>query len=142
MVVEPAEPTAGVDGLPVDSAAMSAFSGIDRLDQIRIWDGITALPVEGERTTLAVIDLEAGSAVPEHRHDNEQLGVLIRGSLHFRIGSETRDVGPGDTWSIPSGVPHQVTAGPGGALVVECFTPARGDWAALERAAERPPPRF
>jgi len=121
---------------------MSAFSGLDRLEQIRIWEGITALPVDGERTTLAVIELTAGSAVPEHRHDNEQLGVLIRGSLLFRIGTETRDVGPGDTWSIPSGMPHQVTAGPAGALAVECFTPARGDWAALERASERPPPRF
>jgi len=68
--------------------------------------------------------------------------VLIRGSLHFRIAGETRDVGPGDTWSIPSGVPHQVTAGPGGALAVECFTPARGDWSALQRMSGRPAPRL
>jgi len=121
---------------------MSAFGGVDRLEQIRIWDGITAQAVEGDRTTLAVIDLEPGSTVPEHRHDNEQLGVLIRGSMQFRIGSETRDVGPGDTWRILSGVPHQVTAGPNGALAVECFTPARGDWAALERVAGRPAPRL
>jgi quercetin dioxygenase-like cupin family protein len=121
---------------------MSAFSSLERLEQVRIWDGITAYPVEGERTTLAVVELEPGSAVPEHRHDNEQLGVLIRGSLHFRIAGETRDVGPGDTWSIPSGVPHQVTAGPGGALAVECFTPARGDWSALQRMSGRPAPRL
>jgi quercetin dioxygenase-like cupin family protein len=121
---------------------MSSFSGLDRLEQIRIWDGITALAVDGERTTLAVIELEPGSAVPEHRHDNEQLGVLVRGSLQFRIGSERRDVAPGDTWRILSGVPHQVTAGPNGALAVECFTPARGDWAGLERLADRPAPRI
>jgi unsaturated pyranuronate lyase len=121
---------------------MSSFSGLDRLEQIRIWDGITALAVDGERTTLAVIELEPGSAVPEHRHDNEQLGVLVRGSLQFRIGSERRDVAPGGTWRILSGVPHQVTAGPNGALAVECFTPARGDWAGLERLAGRPAPRI
>ena len=121
---------------------MSAFSGLDRLEQIRIWDGITAQAVDGERTTLAVIDLEPGSAVPEHRHDNEQLGVLIRGSMQFRIGAESRDVGPGDTWRIPGGVPHQVTAGPDGALAVECFTPMRADWAAFARADDRPAPRL
>jgi len=121
---------------------MSAFSGTDRLEQIRIWDGITAQAIEGERTTLAIIELEPGSAVPEHRHDNEQLGVLIRGSLHFRIGGETHDVGPGDTWRITSGVPHEVTAGQSGALAVECFTPARDDWAALERLDGRPAPRL
>ena len=38
--------------------------------------------------------------MPEHRHDNEQLGVLIRGSMRFRIGDETRDLTPGDTWRV------------------------------------------
>jgi quercetin dioxygenase-like cupin family protein len=121
---------------------MSTFAGIDRLPHIRIWDGITAQAVEGDRATLAVVNLEPGSTVPEHRHDNEQLGVLIRGSMHFRIGAETMDVGPGDTWRILSGVPHQVTAGPNGALAVECFTPARDDWARLERDDRRPPPQL
>ena len=121
---------------------MSMFSGIDRLDHLRIWDGVTAQAVEGDRTTLAVIELEAGSVVPEHRHGNEQLGVLVRGSMRFRIADEIRDVTPGDTWRILGDVPHEVTAGPDGALAVECFTPARGDWTALERLEGRPPPRL
>ena len=124
---------------PVDSRPMSAFEGIAGLPHVRIWDGITAHAVDGDRTTLAVIELEPGSAVPEHRHDNEQLGVLIRGSMQFRVGGESRNVGPGDTWRILSGVPHEVTAGPDGALAVECFTPARADWAALQRAEGSPP---
>jgi len=119
---------------------MSAFGGIDRIEHIRIWDGVTVQAVEGDRTTLAVVDLEPSANVPEHRHDNEQLGVLIRGAMRFRVGDETRDVGPGDTWRILSQVPHEVTAGPEGALAIECFTPMRGDWAALERLAGRPAP--
>ena len=121
---------------------MSAFGGIDRLEHLRIWDGVTAQAVEGERTTLAVIDLEPGSAVPEHSHENEQLGVLIRGSMRFRVGEETRELGPGDTWRIPGHVPHEVTAGPDGALAVECFAPARDDWAGLDRLHGRPAPRL
>ena len=121
---------------------MSAFGGIDRLEHLRIWDGVTAQAVEGDRTTLAVIDLEPGSAVPEHSHENEQLGVLIRGSMRFRVGEETRELGPGDTWRIPGHVPHEVTAGSDGAVAVECFTPARDDWAGLERLEARPAPRL
>jgi unsaturated pyranuronate lyase len=121
---------------------VSGFSGIDRLDHLRIWDGVTAQAVEGERTTLAIVELEPSSTVPEHRHANEQLGVLVRGSMRFRIADETRELGPGDTWRIPGGVPHEVAAGPQGALAVECFTPARDDWAALERLAGRPAPRL
>jgi quercetin dioxygenase-like cupin family protein len=121
---------------------MSAFGGIDRLEHLRIWDGVTAQAVEGERTTLAVVDLEPESSVPEHSHENEQLGVLIRGSMRFRVGEETREVGPGDTWRILGHVPHEVTAGPDGALAIECFTPARDDWAGLERLDDRPAPRL
>jgi len=121
---------------------MSAFGGIDRLEHIRIWGGVTVQAVEGDRTTLAVVDLEPGANVPEHRHDNEQLGVLIRGAMHFRVGDETRDLAPGDTWRILSNVPHEVTAGPEGALAIECFTPVRGDWATLERDEDRAAPRL
>ena len=121
---------------------MSAFDGIGRLEHLRVWDGVTAQAVEGERTTLAVVDLEPGSSVPEHRHENEQLGILIRGSMRFRIDGETRDLTAGDTWRILGDVPHSVTAGPEGALAVECFTPARADWADLERLAGRPSPRL
>jgi quercetin dioxygenase-like cupin family protein len=121
---------------------MSAFDGIDQLDHLRIWNGVSAQAVEGERMTLAVIELEPGSAVPEHSHANEQLGVLVRGSMHFRAGEETRELGPGDTWRIRSHVPHEVTAGPDGALAVECFAPARDDWAGLARLEGRPAPRL
>jgi quercetin dioxygenase-like cupin family protein len=121
---------------------MSAFGGIDRLEHLRIWDGVTAQAVEGERTTLAVVDLEPESSVPEHSHENEQLGVLIRGSMRFRVGDETREVGPGDTWRILGHVPHEVTAGPDGALAIESFTPVRDDWAGLERLDDRPAPRL
>jgi quercetin dioxygenase-like cupin family protein len=121
---------------------MSNFGGMEQLEHIRIWDGVTVQAVEGDRTTLAVVDLEAGATVPEHRHDNEQLGVLIRGAMQFRIGEEMRDLRPGDTWRILSEVPHEVTAGPEGALAIECFTPVRDDWAALERLAGRSAPRL
>lgn len=121
---------------------MSSFGSIDRLRAIRIWDGIVAQAVEGERTTLAIIELEPNTAVPEHSHDNEQLGVCLTGSMRFRIGEERRDVGPGDTWRIRSGVPHEVVAGAGGALAVECFTPVRVDWAALEHLDGHRPQRW
>jgi quercetin dioxygenase-like cupin family protein len=121
---------------------MSAFGGTDRHEHLRIWDGVTVQAIEGDRTTLAIVDLEPNSTVPEHHHDNEQLGILVRGTMRFRIADETRDLVPGDTWRILSHTPHEVTAGPEGALAVESFTPARADWAGLERLADRPAPRL
>jgi unsaturated pyranuronate lyase len=121
---------------------VSAFGGIDRHEHLRIWDGVTAQAVEGDRTTLAIVDLEPNSTVPEHHHDNEQLGILVRGGMRFRVADETRELVPGDTWRILSHRPHEVTAGPEGALAVESFAPARADWAGLERLADRPAPKL
>jgi unsaturated pyranuronate lyase len=77
--------------------------------------------------------------VPEHQHANEQLGLVLRGSVRFRVGDEERELGPGGTWRIPPDVPHEVVAGPEGAEVIDAFAPARADWASLDRGAPSPP---
>jgi quercetin dioxygenase-like cupin family protein len=100
----------------------------------RIWHGVQGRVVPGERVTYVVLELEPGAVVPEHAHENEQIGVLAAGSLRFRIGDETRDLEAGGTWSIPPNTPHDVAAGPDGAVVIEVFAPGRADWDALERA--------
>ena len=119
--------------------AVSAFAGLSSLDLQRIWDGVHGRVVHGERITLGVIELDPESVVPEHRHENEQLGIVLSGSLRFRVGDEARELGPGGTWRIPANTPHEVTAGPDGAVVLDVFAPTRDDWAALEPGAPRPP---
>ncbi|SEG65055.1 Cupin domain protein [Nonomuraea solani] len=94
----------------------------------RIWKDVLARVVQGDRLTLAVVELPPGGVVPEHHHANEQLGLCLTGTLTFRVGDETRDLGPGGTWCIRADVPHEVTAGPDGAVVVEAFSPPRTDW--------------
>jgi quercetin dioxygenase-like cupin family protein len=104
-----------------------------------IWDGVQARPIEGKNVAFAVVELDPGANVPEHHHVHEQLGMVLRGSVRFRIGDEVQLLGPGGTWSIGSDVPHEVTAGPEGAEVLDVFAPAREDWAALERQEPRTP---
>lgn len=111
---------------------MSVFAELAEVAPHVIWDGVLGRTVQGENATLAVIELDPGAVVPEHRHVNEQMGVLIQGALSFRIGDETRDLAPGGMWCIPADVPHEVRVGPDGAVLVEAFAPARADWASLE----------
>ena len=118
---------------------MSAFGDLDDLAPLRIWDGVAARAVEGERVTFAVVELDAGAVVPEHAHDNEQLGVCLQGSMRFRVGDETREVRPGSTWSIPPNVPHDVEVGSDGCVVAEVFVPGRADWGDRERDEPRVP---
>jgi len=113
---------------------------IGTIAPLAIWgDVVRARRIEGERITLALVELEPNALVPEHHHPAEQLGLVIRGSVRFRIDDETRELGPGGTWRILSGHPHEVTAGPDGAVVVDVFTPVRGDWAGLRVLEPREP---
>jgi quercetin dioxygenase-like cupin family protein len=115
---------------------VAAFDDLAELPLQRIWDGVAARSVHGERLSLGIVELDPGAVVPEHHHEQEQLGMVLSGRMHFRIGEDTKSLGPGETWTIPSNVPHEVTAGPEGAVVIDIFAPVRADWAALE--AERP----
>ena len=107
---------------------MSGFDDVRSILSRRVWDGITARAVHGERLTLAVVELEPGAIVEEHSHDHEQLGIVLRGSIRFRIGSEVRELAPGETWAIPSNTPHRAEAGPDGASVLDVFAPPRDEW--------------
>jgi quercetin dioxygenase-like cupin family protein len=105
----------------------------------QIWDDVTARIVQSELLTMAIVELAPNSVVPAHRHGNEQLGFVIRGTLRFTVDGETRERAPGDSWRILADVPHQVTVGPDGAVVAEVYSPVREDWAALPDTPARPP---
>jgi quercetin dioxygenase-like cupin family protein len=117
---------------------MSAFDHADTIRRQRIWDGVTSRAVHGREVTLALIELAPGACVPEHSHENEQVGVMIEGSATFRIGEEVGEVARGGTWCILAHVPHTVTAGPEGAVVAEVFAPPRHDWSSLETGEPGP----
>ena len=118
---------------------MAGFDDLKALEVIQVWDTVAARAVHGERQSLTVVELDPNALVPEHRHENEQLGIVILGSLEFRIEGETRTLGPGATWTIPSNVPHEVTAGPEGAVVIDVFAPVRADWDGLQHSPPRKP---
>jgi len=121
---------------------VSAFADIAEVAPRTIWEGITGRALHGERLTLALIELDPGSHVPEHAHDNEQVGILLQGSFEMRVGSEDRSLARGDTWCIPPDVPHEARVGPEGAVVVEVWVPGREDWKGIEPQQPRAPRGF
>jgi quercetin dioxygenase-like cupin family protein len=111
---------------------VSAFDDVASIVPQQIWDGVIGRSVHGEQVTLGVIELGPNAAVPEHNHHNEQVGLLLEGTLRLRIGQETRELARGAMWRIPADVPHAVDAGPDGAVIAEVFSPPRDDWATLQ----------
>lgn len=81
----------------------------------------------GDRTTLVEITFQPGGVVPLHTHEHEQIGYLVRGRLQFTLGEETRELTAGDTWCVPSNVPHAVTALEA-SVGIDIFSPVRTEY--------------
>jgi quercetin dioxygenase-like cupin family protein len=117
---------------------VTAFQPLDGVPLEVLAAGVHTRMLRGGRMTLIYVELDPDSVVAVHAHDNEQLGVLLSGSMAFRIGDELRDIRAGDGWVIPPNVAHGVDrTGPEGATLIEAFAPARNDWDRLERVAPR-----
>jgi quercetin dioxygenase-like cupin family protein len=118
---------------------MSTFAKLAELGPLPIWNGVLGRAVQGANMTLAVVELEPNSVVPEHQHHNEQLGLVLQGTLVFTIGGQRRQLAAGDTYVIPGNVPHDVVTGPNGAVVIDAFAPVRSDWSRFEAKAPQKP---
>jgi quercetin dioxygenase-like cupin family protein len=106
------------------------FCPIDELAPQRIWEGVTVRARHGKELTLAVVELDPGSVIPEHSHANEQAGILVEGAVTFRVGAETHDLVRGASWCIPANAPHEVRVNAERAVIIESFAPPRDDWQA------------
>jgi quercetin dioxygenase-like cupin family protein len=108
--------------------AMDVFGKVATFKPARIWDGVVARPLHAKRVTIGFVDIDPGVLVPEHRHDNEQVGFVLRGSVTMTIAGQARELRVGETYSIAGGVPHSAKAGADGVSVVDVFAPVREDW--------------
>jgi quercetin dioxygenase-like cupin family protein len=118
---------------------MSAiFQGLGEVRPHLIWPGAVARALDGERLTLAVIDLEPNLPVAEHQHENEQLGIVLKGEITMVIGGESKRLGAGDMYAIPSNLRHSAHTHAEGATVVDVFAPIRADWSSKERLEPSP----
>ena len=91
-------------------------------------EGVSMRPLAfGEKTNLCEFRLTKGYRLPAHNHPYEQTGYLASGRLNFRIGSDWYAAGPGDSWSVPESLEHEVEVLED-SIVFELFSPLRPDY--------------
>ncbi len=81
----------------------------------------------GDRTMLCEITIAEGAEVPDHTHPHEQIGYLVSGRMEFWLGDEHRLLQPGDSWLVPSNVPHRVRA-LDRVVAIDIFSPPREEY--------------
>ncbi len=66
---------------------------------------------------------------PLHSHPHAQFGFFVEGGGDFRVGESVWKMKKGDSYYIPPGTTHELTTADGAdTLIVDFFTPERGDF--------------
>ncbi|MCG2615548.1 cupin domain-containing protein [Terrimonas sp. NA20] len=89
--------------------------------------GLTGYYTHGERMTLGLVEIKAGSSLALHQHPHEQITYIIEGQLDMMIGGEAVILTTGMSQVIPSNVPHSAIAKTNVSLI-DVFNPVREDY--------------
>src|SRR4051812_48338046 len=75
----------------------------------------------GDKLMVVQVSMDKDGTVPMHTHPHEQTGYIAAGTFRFTIGEETRDLKPGDGYTIAGGIPHGGTALEDNTIAVDSF---------------------
>jgi quercetin dioxygenase-like cupin family protein len=87
--------------------------------------GVTAADAQGAQLSAARYVLDPDVLVPEHAHDNEEFGQVLRGTLELTTAGVVEQLAAGDAFLVAGGVPHAARAGADGCELLECYAPPR-----------------
>lgn len=105
------------------------FFDLNRQPTKSLFPGVTITTAWGASLMMSFVRFEyAGAAVPTHQHPHEQMGMGLEGEFELVIGEEARIVRSGDSYSIPSNVPHSARSVNGPARALDIFHPIREDY--------------
>jgi len=96
---------------------------------IELTPNIKANIVSAENITLSFISAEPNAPLPLHRHKNEQMLIVLDGSIDFIIEGKQYKVNKGDVVVLPPNVEHGACFSKG-ARVIDIFSPPRQDFVA------------
>jgi quercetin dioxygenase-like cupin family protein len=104
---------------------MTAAGRLDELPGDSPFPGVERHVLTTEKATVQEYRFGPGASFPQHRHPQEQITVVLEGSLTFTAGGEAQALEAG-AWSVVAGgTAHGITAGPAGARFLAVLVPPR-----------------
>ena len=105
---------------------MTRKTNLADLPNVHPLDGCTMQRLGGEQAMIQVATMPKGAKFEPHAHMNEQIVLMLEGTLRLDVGDPAQPVelGPDDMLVIPPNVPH------GGEALTDCrvldaFSPPR-----------------
>lgn len=80
-----------------------------------------------DRAMLTYYEIQPHSRFEAHRHEAEQITLVLEGELFFEVEGRKTRVGPGEVITLPSNVPHAAWTGGQPARAVDAWSPPRSE---------------
>ena len=79
---------------------------------------------------LTWVEMEPGSILPEHKHDHEQISLVVEGKLELTVGGKTTIMERGDVAVVPRNILHSGRVMEKFTIAVDAWHPIRKDYIA------------
>lgn len=87
--------------------------------------------IAGERLMVSFIEMEPNMEFPLHRHESEQIMIVMEGSMLQTLGDKKVKVCKGDVLVIESNELHGGQVSEEGCKAIDIFAPPRQDYLKL-----------
>lgn len=109
--------------------AETQFANLYELPRETVRRGVERAAFRGENCMTVMNWLTPGMQVSPHKHDFEQLVIIVQGRVRFHVGDDVIEAGPGGAIRIPAGVLHHAEPiGDEVVLNLDVFAPIREDY--------------
>ncbi len=81
-----------------------------------------------EKAMLTYFEVEPNSHFDMHKHQSEQITLVLEGTLYFEISDKTVSVKEGDVIAIPSNIKHAVFTKDNFVRAVDAWSPVRKEY--------------
>jgi quercetin dioxygenase-like cupin family protein len=112
---------------------MENFQELDKANLQTIAPGIRRFIFTLNQVMSIYFEIDPGVVIGQHSHPNEQMGMLLKGKMCWRIRGQQKILQAPALYRIPSQEPHEVEIlGEEPALVLDIFSPIREDFLKAE----------
>lgn len=87
--------------------------------------GVTRRTNHTAKATLSAYAFEPGAEFPIHTHPEEQITVVLTGTVAFTVEGAEHALRAGETYVVPPDLEHGLRAGPEGARFLAVVVPRR-----------------
>lgn len=103
-------------------AETAATSGLKRT-LLKQTDG----PMDGYVTIEALVEIEPGAPIARHTHPGIESAYVMEGCTELAIGEASPvSLKPGDSYQVPTGIPHGGKNGPAKTVIAATFVVEKG----------------